>query len=81
MGPALMADMRKQAQRFGTRFLTADVDETDLSTGSPFTLRVGGDEIRARIVIISTGATARWLDLPNEQRLIGRGVSSSNDAR
>jgi thioredoxin reductase (NADPH) len=76
MGPALMADMRKQAERFGTRFLTADVDEIDLSTGSPFTLRVGGDEIRARTVIISTGATARWLHLPNEQRLIGRGVSS-----
>jgi thioredoxin reductase (NADPH) len=76
MGPALMADMRKQAERFGTRFLTADVDEVDFSSGSPFTLRVGGDEIAARTVIISTGATARWLQLPNEQRLIGRGVSS-----
>jgi thioredoxin reductase (NADPH) len=76
MGPSLMADMRKQAERFGTRFLTADVDEVDLAGGSPFTLRVGGDTITARTVIISTGATARWLDIESEQRLIGRGVSS-----
>jgi thioredoxin reductase (NADPH) len=76
MGPALMADMRKQAERFGTRFLTADVDTVDLQGGSPFTLRIGGDTITTRTVIISTGATARWLNLPSEQRLIGRGVSS-----
>jgi thioredoxin reductase (NADPH) len=76
MGPALMNDMRKQAERFGTQFLTADVDEIDLASGAPFTMRVGGDTFRAKTVIISTGATARWLQLPNEQRLIGRGVSS-----
>jgi thioredoxin reductase (NADPH) len=76
MGPALMTDMRKQAERFGTTFLTADVDAVDLTGGSPFTIRVSGDELRARTIIIATGATARWLGLPNEQRLIGRGVSS-----
>jgi thioredoxin reductase (NADPH) len=76
MGPALMADMRKQAERFGARFVSADVDEVDLTAGSPFTVRVGGDTHRARTIIISTGAKARWLDLPGEQRLIGKGVSS-----
>jgi thioredoxin reductase (NADPH) len=76
MGPALMNDFRKQAERFGTTFMTADVDEVDLSSGSPFTLRVGADTYKSRAVIISTGATARWLGLPGEQRLVGRGVSS-----
>ncbi len=76
LGPTLMTDMRKQAERFGTTFLSQDVDEVDLTSGPPFTVRVSGDVHRARTVIISTGAKARWLDLPNEQRLIGRGVSS-----
>ncbi len=76
MGPELMSDMRKQAERFGTQFLTADVDAVDLTNGAPFAVTVGDDVYRARTVIISTGATARWLGLPNEQRLIGRGVSS-----
>jgi thioredoxin reductase (NADPH) len=76
LGPELMADFRKQAERFGAEFLTVDVDAVDLTSGSPFEIRVGEDVHRARTVIISTGATARWLGLPNEQRLIGRGVSS-----
>jgi thioredoxin reductase (NADPH) len=76
MGPELMADMRKQAERFGATYLTADVDSVDLTAGSPFEVRVGADTYRAKTVIVSTGATARWLGLPNEQRLIGRGVSS-----
>jgi thioredoxin reductase (NADPH) len=76
MGPALMADMRKQAERFGTTFVSQDVDEVDLSTGSPFTVRVGADTYRTKTIIISTGARARWLGLPNEERLIGKGVSS-----
>jgi thioredoxin reductase (NADPH) len=76
MGPELMADMRAQAERFGTEILTADVDAVDFATGSPFSVTVGDVEYRARTVIISTGATARWLGLPSEQRLIGRGVSS-----
>ena len=76
MGPALMADMRKQAERFGTEFMAADVDTVELTSGSPFTVVVGREDYTARTVVISTGATARWLDLPNEERLIGRGVSS-----
>lgn len=76
MGPELMLDFRKQAEKFGTEFLTADVDAVDLTNGSPFTITVGQEVIRAATVIISTGATARWLGLPNEQRLIGRGVSA-----
>lgn len=76
MGPALMADMRKQAERFGTTFLAEDVEEVDFSGGPPFTVRTGADTYRARTVIISTGAKARWLEMPNEQRLIGKGVSS-----
>jgi thioredoxin reductase (NADPH) len=76
MGPELMNDMRKQAERFGTEIVTADVESVDFGSGSPFAVTVGGEVYRARTVIISTGATARWLDLPNEQRLIGHGVSS-----
>ena len=76
LGPVLMADMRKQAERFGTTFLAQDVDEVDVTSGPPYTVRVGGDTYRTKAIIISTGATARWLDLPNERRLIGKGVSS-----
>ncbi|MEE8600146.1 thioredoxin-disulfide reductase [Euzebya tangerina] len=76
MGPELMMDFRKQAEKFGTEFLTRDVDEVVLTDGSPFTLTVGSEEILAKTVIISTGATARWLELENEQRLIGKGVSA-----
>jgi thioredoxin reductase (NADPH) len=76
LGPELMADFRKQAERFGSSFLTQDVNAVDLTKGSPFTVHVGDDRYTAKTVIISTGATARWLNLPNEQRLIGRGVSS-----
>lgn len=76
LGPELMTDFRKQAERFGSRFLTEDVDAVDLTKGSPFVARVGDDRYLGRTIIIATGATARWLGLPNEQRLIGRGVSS-----
>ena len=76
MGPELMMDFRKQAEKFGTEFITADVDAVDLAGGSPFSLTVGAEELRARSVIIATGATARWLGLPDEQRLIGKGVSA-----
>ncbi|MDP8930804.1 MAG: thioredoxin-disulfide reductase [Actinomycetota bacterium] len=76
IGPELMNDFRKQAERFGASYLTADVDAVDFTKGSPFEVRVGDDIHQARTVIVATGATARWLGLPNEQRLIGRGVSS-----
>jgi len=76
LGPELMADFRKQAERFGARYLTQDVESVDFSNGSPFEIRVGEDVYKAKTVIVATGATARWLGLPHEQRLIGRGVSS-----
>jgi len=75
MGPELMLKFREQAQRFGTEFLTADVDRVDLSE-RPFGIWVGSTELRARAVIISTGASARMLGLPAEERLLGHGVST-----
>jgi thioredoxin reductase (NADPH) len=75
MGPDLMQRFREQAERFGAEFVTADADRVDLS-GPPFTVGVGSDEYRARSLIISTGASAQMLGLPNEQRLLGHGVST-----
>ncbi len=75
-GPQMIADMRKQAERFGTRLVTADVDRVDFTQGSPFTLWVGDQVIRSKAVIVSTGANARFLGLENEQRLLGKGVSA-----
>jgi thioredoxin reductase (NADPH) len=75
LGPELMDRMRKQAERFGARMLTSDVSKVDLST-SPFTVRVGADSYTTRSLIIATGASAMWLGVPGEERLLGRGVSS-----
>ena len=75
MGPELMLKFREQAQRFGTEFLTADVDRVDLSE-RPFGIWVGDTELRAQSVIIATGAKARMLGLPAEERLLGHGVST-----
>jgi thioredoxin reductase (NADPH) len=74
-GPELIANMRRQAERFGAEYKLAHVDKADLST-SPITLQVGKDEVRTRTLIIASGASARWLGLPSEQALIGHGVSS-----
>ena len=75
MGPELMMRFRDQAARFGTHFITADADSVDLSA-RPFRITVGDAELTADAVIISTGATARMLGLPNESRLLGHGVST-----
>jgi thioredoxin reductase (NADPH) len=75
MGPDLMARFREQAERFGAEFVTADADAVDLSS-RPFTVRADGRELLADAVIISTGASARMLGLPNEARLLGHGVST-----
>ncbi len=75
LGPELMMKFRDQALRFGTEFVTADADRVDLSA-SPFGVWVGDTEYRAKSVIVSTGATARMLGLPSEQRLLGHGVST-----
>jgi thioredoxin reductase (NADPH) len=74
LGPEMMQDLRRQAERFGTEFLTDDVTKVDLSE-RPFKVWVGDDEYRAESVIVATGANARQLGLDSEKRLQGRGVS------
>jgi thioredoxin reductase (NADPH) len=74
LGPTMMADFRRQAERFGAEFLTDDVTRVDLSE-RPFRVYVGDDEHRAHSVIVATGASARQLGIPSEQLLQGRGVS------
>ena len=74
-GPELMKEFRAQAERFGTAFVTADVTKIDFSA-RPFKAWVEDDLYTADSIIVSTGATARWLDLPSEKRLQGRGVSA-----
>lgn len=75
MGPEMMADIRKQAERFGTRYLTKDVTKVDFSK-RPFTVEVGDEKYQANSVIISTGASAKLIGLPNEKRLMGKGVTT-----
>ena len=76
MGPELMKEMRGQAKRFGTEFLTGDVSAVDLST-RPFCLTIDGERaIEAEALILATGASPIRLGLPNEQRLTGYGVST-----
>jgi len=75
MGPAMMAEFRRQAARFGTEFVTDDVTKVDFSE-RPFRIFVDNEEIRANAVIVATGASARWLGLDSEERLKGRGVSA-----
>jgi thioredoxin reductase (NADPH) len=74
LGPVMMQDFRRQAERFGAEFLTDDVTRVDLSE-RPFRVFVGEEEYRSDAVILSTGASARQLGLDSEQRLQGRGVS------
>jgi thioredoxin reductase (NADPH) len=74
MGPEMMQDFRRQAERFGTEFLTDDVTRVDFSE-APYRLWVGDDEYRAEAVIVATGATARKLGLESEEKLQGRGVT------
>uniref|UniRef100_E6Q0D2 Thioredoxin reductase, FAD/NAD(P)-binding n=1 Tax=mine drainage metagenome TaxID=410659 RepID=E6Q0D2_9ZZZZ len=74
-GPELIENMKKQAARFGTEFRTAHLVSADLSV-HPFRLKTSAGEICTRTLIIASGASARWLGLPNEQALIGHGVSS-----
>jgi thioredoxin reductase (NADPH) len=75
MGPELMAIFRKQAGRFGATFITDDATAVDFSK-RPFTIEVGGETITAESVVISTGASAKMLGIPSEQKLLGRGVST-----
>jgi thioredoxin reductase (NADPH) len=75
LGPELMMKFREQAERFGAEFITADADRVDLSA-PPFGAWVGNTEYRGDAMIITTGATARMLGLPSEERLLGHGVST-----
>jgi thioredoxin reductase (NADPH) len=74
-GPALVENMKKQAEHFGAEYVDGEVTEADLSS-RPFRLSIDGDWVETSTLIIASGASARWLGLPNEQKLIGRGVSS-----
>jgi len=74
LGPAMMSDFRRQAERFGAEFVTDDVTSVDFSE-RPFRVYVGDDEHRADAVIVATGASARQLGLDSERTLQGRGVS------
>ena len=74
LGPEMMQDFRKQADRFGTEFITDDVTRVDFSE-RPFGVWVGDTEYRAESVIVATGANARQLGIESEKTLQGRGVS------
>ena len=75
MGPEMMADFRRQAERFGAEFITDDVTKVDFSE-QPLRVWVGSDEYQARTVIVATGASARWLGIESEEQHKGRGVSA-----
>jgi thioredoxin reductase (NADPH) len=75
MGPDLMIKFREQAERFGARIENVDVTSVDFS-GKPLVVRTDENEYSAKTVIVATGANARWLEIPGEERLRGRGVST-----
>ncbi len=75
MGPELMEQTKKQAKRFGTRFISQNVSKVDFSQ-RPFKVWVGETLYQTKSVIISTGASAKYLGLESERRLLGRGVSA-----
>ena len=75
MGPELMENFRAQAERFGTVIHNVDITAVDF-TGHPFRLEAGDDIYLADSVIVATGASARWLGVPGESHLRGRGVSA-----
>src|SRR5918994_3661331 len=74
LGPQMMVEFRRQAERFGTEFVTDDVTRVDFSE-RPFRVWVGDEEHQARTVVVSTGASARQLGLDSEVALQGRGVT------
>lgn len=75
MGPKLMTDMTAQAERVGTKVIYEEITGSDLS-GKPLKLWAGDKEIETKTLIIATGATAKTLGLPDENKLMGRGVST-----
>jgi thioredoxin reductase (NADPH) len=75
LGPEMMEKFEAQARRFGTEVVQEDAIAVDF-TKRPFTVKTDTTEYKARAVIVATGASAKWLGLPNEERLKGRGVSA-----
>jgi thioredoxin reductase (NADPH) len=75
LGPELMDQFRKQAERFGARMRQVDVTAVELST-QPFRVEVDADQYTADALIVATGAEAKWLSVPGEQALTGKGVSA-----
>ncbi|MDE2481180.1 MAG: thioredoxin-disulfide reductase [bacterium] len=75
MGPDLMIKFREQAERFGARIENVDVTSVDFSK-RPFTVSTSEGSYQAKTVIVATGASARWLEIPGEEKLRGRGVST-----
>ncbi|GAC1505475.1 MAG: hypothetical protein NVS1B14_11040 [Vulcanimicrobiaceae bacterium] len=75
MGPDLMVAFRDQAERFGARIENVDATSVDFS-GRPLVVRTAEQEYQAKSVIVATGASARWLNIPGEEKLRGRGVST-----
>jgi thioredoxin reductase (NADPH) len=74
-GPVMMEELQKQAERFGTEILLEDATSVDFS-GRPFRVSTDRKEYTADSVIVATGASARWLGLPSEERLVNKGVSA-----
>src|SRR5437660_1749191 len=75
LGPELVENIKKQAQNFGAEYVHGELLDADLSK-RPFRLNVDEEWMESRTLIVASGASARWLGLPSEQKLIGRGVSS-----
>jgi thioredoxin reductase (NADPH) len=76
MGPALMDEMRKQAERFGAKLMVRHVEKAELQQGPPHRIFAEGDIFECKALIIASGASARLLGLDSEKRLMGYGVST-----
>ncbi|MBI5837717.1 MAG: thioredoxin-disulfide reductase [Candidatus Eisenbacteria bacterium] len=75
LGPELMDGMHRQAERLGVEFLAEAAESADLAQ-RPFSIQAGSHTILARALIVATGASARWLGIPSEKALMGKGVSA-----
>ena len=76
MGPDMMMNMQKQAEKFGTRTEYATVELIEKNNDGTFGVKIGEKTLQTKTVIIATGAAARWLGLPNEKELVGHGLTS-----
>lgn len=76
-GPEMMADLRRQAERFGAEFVDEDATEVDFTShDGPFLVKTSRASYQGRAVIVATGSSAKWLGLDSEKRLMGRGISA-----